>query len=67
MAAAIWKRHDTFRKLLELAGVAPQQAYGESSRIKHNLSPPVVTKLLSLVEHLENCPEMRRDRNNGNK
>jgi DtxR family Mn-dependent transcriptional regulator len=64
MSVGIWKRHDTFRKLLELAGVAPEQAYAESSRIKHNLSPKSVKHLLSLVGLLENCEEFKKRRGN---
>ncbi|MBD3210259.1 transcriptional regulator MntR [Candidatus Micrarchaeota archaeon] len=54
LASHSWLRHDTFRKLLVLAGVSPEKAYLEASRIKHNLSDESVTKLLSLVELLEN-------------
>jgi Mn-dependent DtxR family transcriptional regulator len=57
LASVIWARHDTFRRLLELAGVPPRTAYIESARIKHNLSEPSVTKLLSLVDRLEKCED----------
>lgn len=59
ISSIMWTRRNTFRKLLEFAGVAPKKAHAEASRIKHNLSDDSVLKLLSLVERLEDCESLK--------